>query len=148
MKKSEFMLHAAMFDQRLLGKTCTLIVVTLLYGCQISVLNVLSWDYVKYKLKRSNADSFHHHLANLPNRKLHPNIRCRCGLDTVIKALDTLKTSDLEESEKSNPLFLGIIFKQNWPQLKRVYKQRKLPKAKRYQRVVKIGGPPKDCLGT
>ena len=25
MKKSEFMLHAAMFDQRLLGKTCTII---------------------------------------------------------------------------------------------------------------------------
>ena len=84
MKKSEFMLHAAMFDQRLLDKTCTVIVVTLLYGCQISVLSALSLDFIKYKLKRSNADSFHHHLAYLPNRKLYPNIRCRCGLDTVI----------------------------------------------------------------
>ena len=76
-----------MFDQRLLGKTCTVIVVTLLYVCQISVLNALSWDYIKYKLKRSNADSFHHHLAYLPNRKLYPNIRCRCGLDTVRNAI-------------------------------------------------------------
>ena len=77
------MLHAAMFDQRLLDKTCTVIFVTLLYGCQISVLSALSLDFIKYKLKRSNADSFHHHLAYLPNRKLYPNIRCRCGLDTV-----------------------------------------------------------------
>ena len=84
MKKSEFMLHAAMFDQSLLDKTCTVIVVTLLYGCQISVLSALSFDFIKYKLKRSNADSFHHHLAYLPNRKLYPNIRCRCGLDTVL----------------------------------------------------------------
>ena len=83
MKKSEFMLHAAMFDQRLLDKTCTVIVVTLLYGCQISVLSALSLDFIKYIQKRSNADSFHHHLAYLPNRKLYPNIRCRCGLDTV-----------------------------------------------------------------
>ena len=72
-----------MFDKRLLDKTCTVIVVTLLYGCQISVLSALSLDFIKYKLKRSNADSFHHHLAYLPNRKLYPNIRCRCGLDTV-----------------------------------------------------------------
>ena len=84
MKKSELMLHAAMFDRRLLDKTCTVIVVTLLYSCQISVLSALSLDFIKYKLKRSNADSFHHHLAYLPNRKLYPNIRCRCGLDTVI----------------------------------------------------------------
>ena len=87
MKKSEFMLHAAMFDQRLLGKTCTVIVVTLLNGCQISVLSALSLDFIKYKLKRSNAGSFHHHLAYLPNRKLYPNIRCRCGLDTVRKVI-------------------------------------------------------------
>ena len=73
-----------MFGQRLLDKTCTKIVVTLLYGCQISVLSVLSLDFIKYRLKRSNADSFHDHLAYLPNRKLYPNIRCRCGLDTVI----------------------------------------------------------------
>ena len=84
MKKSEFMLHAAMFDQRLLDKTCTVVVVTLLYGCHISVLSALSLDFIKYKLKRSNEDSFHHHLAYLPNRKLYPNIRCRCGLDTVL----------------------------------------------------------------
>ena len=77
------MLHAAMFDQRLIDKTCTVIVVTLLYGCQISVLSTLSLDFIKYKLKRSNADSFNHHLAYLPNRKLYQNIRCRCGLDTV-----------------------------------------------------------------
>ena len=83
MKKSELILHAAMFDQRLLDKTCTVIVVTLLYGCQISVLSALSLDFIKYKLERSNADSFHHRLAYLPNRKLYPNIRCRCGLDTV-----------------------------------------------------------------
>ena len=88
MKKSEFMLHAAMFDQRLLDKTCTVIVVTLLYGCQISVLSALPLDFIKYKLKRSNTDSFHHHLAYLPNRKLYPNIRCRCGLDTVIYISD------------------------------------------------------------
>ena len=84
MKKSEFMLHAAMFDQRLLGKTSTVIVVTLLYGCQISVLSALSLDFMKCKLKRSNADSFHYHLAYLPNRKVYPNIRCRSGLDTVV----------------------------------------------------------------
>ena len=84
MKKSEFMLHAAMFDQRLLDKTCTVNGVTLLYGCQISALCALSLDFIEYKLKRSNADSFHHHLAYLPNRKLYPNIRCRCGLDTVM----------------------------------------------------------------
>ena len=58
MKKSELMLHAAMFDQRLLDKTCTVIVVTLLYGCQISVLSALSLDFIIYKLKRSNADIF------------------------------------------------------------------------------------------
>ena len=73
-----------MFNQRLLDKTCTVIVVTLLYGCQISVLSAFLFDFIKYKLTRSNADSFHHHLAYLPNRKLYPNIRCRCGLDTVI----------------------------------------------------------------
>ena len=85
MKKSEFMLHGAMFDQSLglLDKTCTVIVVTLLYECQISALSALSLDFIKYKLKRSNADSFHHHVAYLSNRKLYPNIRCRCGLDTV-----------------------------------------------------------------
>ena len=63
MKKYEFMLHAAMFDQKLLSKTCTVIVVTLLYGCQISVLSALLLNFIKCKLKRSNADSFHHHLA-------------------------------------------------------------------------------------
>ena len=89
MKKSEFMLHAAIFDQRLLDKTCTVIVVTLLYWCQISVLSALSLDFIKYKLKRSNVDSFHHRLAYLPNRKLYPNIRCRCGLDTVFNGAFT-----------------------------------------------------------
>ena len=89
MKKSEFMLHAAMFDQRLLNKTCTVIVVTLLYGCQISVLSAISLDFIKYNLKRSNADSLHHHLAYMPNRKLYPNIRCRCGLDTVFRDIST-----------------------------------------------------------
>ena len=79
------MLHDAMFDQRLLVQTCTVINMTLLYGCQISVLNALSWDNIKYKLKRSNADSFHNHFAFLPNLKLYPNIRCRFGLDTVIQ---------------------------------------------------------------
>ena len=83
MKKSEFMLHVAMFDQMLLGKTCTVIVVSLLNGCQISVLYALSCNYIKYKQKRSNTDSFHYYLAYLPNRKRYPNIRCRCGLDTV-----------------------------------------------------------------
>ena len=51
MKKSEFMLHAAMFDQKLPSKTCTVIVVTLLYGCQISVLSALLLDFIKYKLE-------------------------------------------------------------------------------------------------
>ena len=77
LEKSEFMMHAAMFDQRLLGKIYTVMVVTLLFGCQISVLSALSLHFIKYKLKRSNADSFHHHLAYLPNQKLYPNIRCR-----------------------------------------------------------------------
>ena len=96
MKKSVFMLHAAMFDQKLLSKTCTVIVVTLFYGCQISVLSALLLDFIKYKLKRSNADSFHHHLAYLPNRKLYPNIRCRCGLDTVCIEFMTVDSIQLK----------------------------------------------------